>query len=119
MITADINKAASVLDAVSQALSGEQLQTQIGGDYVHFVLDYIASGQSFTPRSGTLQRSIGFKEDGGRVSVLAAADYATAIEFGTKHANAFPFIYADMENRKAELAESVKTFIDTTITGAQ
>ena len=53
--------------------------------YVRDIHDWIDSGRAFTPRTGNLQRSITWymaTENSARI--IAQADYAKFVEFGTK-----------------------------------
>ncbi len=53
--------------------------------YVRDIHDWIDSGRAFTPRTGNLQRSITWyisTENSARI--IAQADYAKWVEFGTK-----------------------------------
>jgi hypothetical protein len=53
--------------------------------YVKDIHDWIDSGRAFTPRTGNLQRSITWympTENSARI--IAQADYAKYVEFGTK-----------------------------------
>jgi hypothetical protein len=124
MITCDLTKLLSVLEALNQSLSSEQLQSKLGDDYVTSVLDYIASGQSFTPRTGNLQHSISWQPTANKdgitvISVIAQTAYAQTVEFGDQYRRAFPFIYADLINRETVLKNSVLSVLNTTITEAQ
>lgn len=54
--------------------------------YVTDILDWIAAGQSFTPRSpgGGLEQAINWRPAGDGAEVYAQKDYAGYVEFGTE-----------------------------------
>jgi hypothetical protein len=53
-------------------------------DYEQAIRDYIRAGQAFTPRTGHLEQSIGWRPDGDGAEVYANAPYAGAVERGTR-----------------------------------
>ena len=108
--------------------------------YTQEIDKYIDAGKSFTPRTGFLQNSIGWRLLGKyQAKVFANAKYASFIEYGT-HAHKikpkrrkalrweeegqyffaksvwhpgskeYPFFYADFDNRKKAVA---REFIET------
>ncbi len=53
--------------------------------YVRDIHDWIDSGRAFTPRTGNLQRSITwYMNTETSARIIAQADYAKYVEFGTK-----------------------------------
>ncbi len=101
--------------------------------YLRMIHEYIDSGKSFTPRTGHLQRNIGYREKGNFVyEIYANAEYAPFVEFGTRPhvikpknksvfswvkgytrffakevnhpgSRPYPFFYAEIEKRKEEV----------------
>lgn len=53
-------------------------------DYEQAIRDTIRAGSAFTPRSGHLEQSIGWRPDGDGAEVYANAPYAGAVERGTR-----------------------------------
>lgn len=54
-------------------------------EYTGAIHDWIAAGKAFTPRTGTLENSIGWRGVSGRAAeVFASAEYAPFVEFGTR-----------------------------------
>jgi len=64
--------------------------------YVDEVLDYITASKPFTPRTGHLEQSIGWRPEGDGAVVFAAAEYAPYVEFGTR-----PHVIRPRPGRKA------------------
>jgi phage gpG-like protein len=52
--------------------------------YVRDIHDWIDSGRAFKPRTGNLQRSITWYMTNNSARIIAQADYAKWVEFGTK-----------------------------------
>jgi len=74
------------------------------------VRDWIHSGRAFTPRTGYLENSINWRFDPSarKAIVYANAPYARFVEDGTRRSKAYPYLRADMERRKARMAEAAK-----------
>ena len=54
-------------------------------EYTEAIHSWIAAGKAFTPRTGTLENSIGWRGASGRAAeVFAEAEYAPFVEFGTR-----------------------------------
>ena len=106
--------------------------------YHEMIHDWIDTGKSFTPRTGFLQQSIIFDLKSWHTGVIRAeAPYASFVEYGTKPhkilpknkkalrfikdgeeiivkkvnhpgSKAYPFFFADMENRKREVQKAFR-----------
>lgn len=54
-------------------------------EYTEAIHSWIAAGKAFTPRTGTLKNSIGWRGVSARAAeVFAEAEYAPFVEFGTR-----------------------------------
>jgi len=112
--------------------------------YVREIHETIDRGEAFTPRTGNLQRSIGWRpQDETSAVVFANAEYAPYVEFGTKPhvieprnrralrfpvgeryvfarrvrhpgSRPYPFFYKDFEERKRSV---LKEFTEALLEG--
>lgn len=83
-ISVDLGNAPSVLAALGNPSNAQLLANTMAEAYVDDMLDWIASGRSFTGRSGQLAQSIGWHPaGGGSAKVYASSDYAGFVEHGT------------------------------------
>jgi len=132
MIEVKVKRVPKIEERVKQALA---LALEAGAEkYTNMIHDHIDQGKAFTPRTGHLQGSVGFRMKSENVAVVfAEAKYAPFVEFGTRPhvilpkrkkalrffkdgkevivkkvnhpgSKPYPFFYADMERRKKEVA---------------
>lgn len=64
--------------------------------------EWINARRSFTPRTGQLQQSIGWKFDQGTgiSSVYANMPYAGSVEYGTSRSRAYPYLNPSADSQR-------------------
>jgi len=84
-ITLDLGKIPSVLAVFSEPWLAQKIVNAAAESYTDDTLDWIDGGHGFTPHSGQLQQSIGWRPNGnGMATVFVNADYAMPVEFGSR-----------------------------------
>ena len=79
---------------------------------------FIDSGLSFTPRTGVLENSIAIETNYSSADVVSASTpYAQIVEFGSKRSAKFPFLWADVSSREAQVTEKVSQALNETLNG--
>ena len=119
-----IDKTLSVLTALASQKTANDMEEAAAKSYVNDTLTYINNGLSFTPRTGTLQRSIGYRQTGNETVIQATAPYASAVEFGhpsvlkaknSKNTKAYPFLFADIDARKQRSQAATLSVLESLI----
>ena len=79
---------------------------------------FISGGFAFKPRTGVLEKSIAIETNTADAdTVSASAPYAPLVEFGSKRSAKFPFLWADVSSREAQVTEKVSQALNETLNG--
>ncbi len=83
-ISLDLGDTPSVLAALANERTAQRVASAAAESYTDDMLDWIRDGHGFTPRTGQLEQSIGWRGLGnGSAEVYANAAYARWVEDGT------------------------------------
>lgn len=85
-----IAKLASLYPGAKEAVSEASAKS-----WYEDTMSWIKSKRAFTPRTGNLQKSIGYRKG----EVYANIFYASYVEYGTRKSRPFPYLDADIDNR--------------------
>lgn len=84
-ISFDLGDVPSVLAALADPANAQAVVNAAAESFVDDTHDWIAEGNSFTPRTGRLQQAIDWRPSGnGSAEIYANTEYASYVEEGTQ-----------------------------------